>query len=616
MKPYKWRITISGAVYVDSMTGSDLMGNGTQSDPFRTLRKAWDYSGTKPTSIVCRGFFSEDMADGNHACTIRGDYMGAATFDGNDVYTIYGFTHIDFVAVNCAVGSLDMVVWSASGLFAGVGRASTANAVGNAISVYGVAGSPVIIDRSGLYWGIIGGTSAVQYNVFSKIKNNSTHPVSLGFSGNITLRNNVMYGCRIANRRKRITTYVGTFYLSIFADFDLFADETGVTFDTCLFTSDCKWYYGATEIVITGSTSAAREASLIAGMDALEIPTASRPVFVNCKFSTQLATDVFNNPEKVDFTLKHNGDGVRGIGLYYGALPPAINIPIMDDSSQTAETWDENSVSGCVAVSGNSICIDELSADFNGEILSKILIINPQEININAIFAQFAAKFQTYRAYLYDVALTGLTYTDADELPIGRYIVKGSIVYDGVNIGDNAICVVTTTGTYFTDVNDNSVLIALEDANISNVCYVRQSPLIYTRIKAADGLQAGATYLNSGLENITYRGRTIVPHESFVAANSVDTFSASSADYEIGVMFDDTRVPSSEWIPAQLFGEYFNWLQSGVQQYDTDGVPISSGNYLSFQTSTNGGYSNLLTKSILNRVYLQFRVKVKRYRVD
>jgi hypothetical protein len=325
--------------------------------------------------------------------------------------------------------------------------------------------------------------------------------------------------------------------------------------------------------------------------------------------------DIFNNPDKLDFTLKVNSAAVRGVNSYYGAMPPAINIPIMNSSASVPATWDENSTSGCVAVANNSICLDELSVDLSGEILSKIVMINPSEVNVNAIFAHFSAKFPTYKAYLYDEPLTGLEYTDQDDLPIGRYIVKGIVVYDGQNIGDNAICVVTTTGTRFVDANDNSRLIAIDDANISNVCYVRQAPLIYAKIKATDGLQAGATYLNSNTSNITYRGRTIVPHESFVAVNSIDTFIGPD-NYAISIMFDDTRVPTTEWIPAQMFGEYFNWVQSGVQQYDTAGVPISSGNYLSFQTSSNGGYSNLLGKSILNNVYLQFRIKVKRYRHD
>ena len=615
MRPYKWRKINAGYRYVDSMTGSDLQGDGTQLSPFRTLRRAWGATATKPLNIVCRGFFSEDMADGNHNATIMGDYFGAATFDGNDAFLIYGFTHNDLVITNCVVGDVGTNVANGSGLFAGVGCASSNSFLGNTSYVYGVDGSPAVLDRTGVYLGVIGGRTTVQYNVFSKIRSNSTYKVSLGIRLAGTLGNNTFYSVKKINRVKRITNTGGTFSASIFADFDLFVDDSDIIFDTCLFTSDCQFYFGSTEIVLTGTNSVDRLASLIAGMDALSIPALNRSIFTNCVFTTETAFDVFNNPEKLDFTLKLNGAGVRGAGLYFGALPPAINIPILDDSTQTPATWDENSVSGCLAVANDNICIDELSADFSGKILSKVLIINPTEININAVFAQFSAKFPTYRAYLLDEVLTGIEYTDADILPIGRYIVKGSIVYYSQNIGDNSICQVTVAGTSFVDVNTNTVLIALDDANISNVCYIRESPLMYAKIEAGDGLEAGATYLNANVENITYRSRTIVPHESFVAENSVDTFTGS-AGYKIGVLFDDTRVPSQPWIPAQIFGEYFVWKNNGVVQYDTIGVPISSGNYLSYQTTANGGYSNTLLKSIINKVYIQVKVEIKRYRND
>lgn len=613
MKPYKWQIINSGYRYVDSRTGSDLKGDGTMDNPYKTLRRAWDATTEKPGTIICRGYFSEDMADGNHAAAIRGDYMGAATFDGNDTFLIYGFYHSNLIIKNCAHGSNDFTVSTGSGLLAGAGRALSAGTVGRANSVNGVAGSPVIFDRTGVYYGVLGGTSAVSFCVFSRIKNNSTYPLSLNASSD-GLQNNTYYGARITNRQKRIYGSVITLYNSIFADFDLFADESDTTFQKCLFLADCKWYYNGAELVISGTTSSERESSLIAEMDAAGVPVADRPTFVDCIFSTQVSTDVFNNPEKVDFTLKINSDAVLAAGVYLGAMPPALNVPIMDDSSQVKETWDENSAAGCLAVSGNAIAIDELSASETGEILSKVLRFNPSEINVNAIFADFASKFTGFNSYLWDEDLMGVHYTSADQLPVGRYKVKGSIVYDGENYGDGAILVIDQIGTSFTDTNSHSEAIEILDANISNVVYVRELPYIFVRIQSTDGLQQGATYFNYDSESITYRGRTIVQGESFVADNSVDTFTASSG-YEIGVMFDDTRVPSAQWVPAQLFGEYFVWKQGGAIQLDADGVPVSSGNYLSFQTTANGGYSDQLIKTILTTAYCQFKIVVKRFNI-
>ena len=614
MKPYKWRTisTSSSHRYVCSMTGSDLKGDGTMANPYKSLRRAYDATTEKPSIITCRGYFSEDMADGNHSCTIRGDYFGAATFDGQDQFLVYGFTHSNFIIKNCAPGSTSFTVWTGSGLYAGAGRAASANRVGNAVNVLGVAGSPVLMDRTGLYWGVVGGLTAVSGNIYSRLKANSTYPIALGGYSNQSATGITVCGCRIAIRKKKFTTGLYTYYNSIFADFDMFVDDSTLTLDGCLIAADCKWYFGATEIVITGTTTEDRQASLISQATALGVTN-----FIgleNCYFSTQTKAQLFNNPDKCDYTLRLDSHGIKGAGLYYGALKAAIDVPIMNDSEGVKETWDEESASGCVAISDNAICIDELSASEEGEILSKVIRFNPSEINLNGIFADFATKFTGYRAYLWENDLIGLEYSNVDELPIGKYVVKGNIVYEGDNYGDGSLLDVDTAGTYFTDTNSHSAVFEILDPNIGNVVYVRELPYIFVRIVAADGLQQGATYFNYDNENITYQGRTIVPGESFVAKNSIDTFT-SSAGYEIGIMFDDTRVPAAQWIPAQLFGEYFVWKQGGAIQLDADGVPISSGNYLSFQTSANGGYSNLLIKSILTTAYVQFRIRVKRFNI-
>ena len=99
-----------------------------------------------------------------------------------------------------------------------------------------------------------------------------------------------------------------------------------------------------------------------------------------------------------------------------------------------------------------------------------------------------------------------------------------------------------------------------------------------------------------------------------MAVNSEESFSCSGdADYEVGIMFDDTRVPSAEWVPAQNFGEYFVMKQTGAIRVDDDGVPVSSGNYLSFQTTANGGFSDQLRKTIINQRFVQFAIFVKKY---
>ena len=116
MKPYLWRTRNASYVYVDSMTGDDLGGDGTMANPYKTLGKAYRGRSAAPGTIVCRGRFCEDMADGNHSTTIRGDYMGAAVFDGEGAFLIYGFGHSNMIIENCAPATYDLVVHTGSGL--------------------------------------------------------------------------------------------------------------------------------------------------------------------------------------------------------------------------------------------------------------------------------------------------------------------------------------------------------------------------------------------------------------------------------------------------------------------------------------------------------------------
>src|SRR5690554_5480891 len=353
MEAYKWRTTISGAVYVDSMTGADDVGNGSQQNPYKSFRRAGNAS-----VIVCRGLFSEDMADGNHSRTIRGDYMGAAIFDGQDQYVIYGFTHINFVIINCPPGGPDLNVNTGSALLAGAGRAYGVSLVGNVNLVFGVAGSPVILHRTGVYMGVIGGNSAVVNNIFSDLKCNDSYKLSIG-GGSSTLRENVYYDMQIENRQKRITSSSQIIYDSIFAKFDLFVDDSGITLYNCLITSDCRFFWGEIKIPVTGSTSEERRQSLLARMTNARMPTSGRTVFTNCIFSPQTSYDVFNNPDELDFSTKPGSDAVIDPTTHLGAIGPGINIPFHEDSDGEINCWEARSVSGSLQIIGSELHIDD-----------------------------------------------------------------------------------------------------------------------------------------------------------------------------------------------------------------------------------------------------------------
>ena len=637
-KPYKWRK--SGGVYVDSATGSDLWGDGTSANPYQSLGKAYRGTASRPGRIICRGRFCESMSDGNHLCYIEGDYYGAAVFDGADYYLIYGFRHNDLVIINTGIGTNDLVVYNNSPLLAGVGGTNASSNVSNNTLVLGVNGSSVLIDNSSLYFGVIGGISNVKYVCFSRPKA-GYYPISLitiTYSASGTITHDTIYGCRIANRRRRPS---GNFQCasSVFADFDMFADET-MTFTQCLFASDCGWYYkdlietdkpqlkivvdtlSTSETVVftanvengTMTIGGGGVTGIPSAIDALYVATriTVKPTFTSCLFTAETATDIFNNPTKQDFTLKPNGSGVISVDDYYGAFPPALSIPIMNDSTGVPATWDEHTCDGLIEVVNGEICIDEDSAATAGSIQSKIVQINPSSVTLSAIFSAYASKFTDYGCALWKENMTGQTYSAGDVLPIGRYLVKGAVVYDGNYLENKSVVVVQSENTTFINDNVVSSLVQMLDANVSDVVYVRTTAAIYAKIKQGDGLQRGATYLNCGNANITYRTRTIVPLESFVAENAVDDFTANDAAYEIGVMFDDTRVPSSEWIPAQLFGEYFVCRERGTVMLDGSGIPVASGNYLSWQSTANGGYASLAgLRTPIKQRYIQFRFDIK-----
>lgn len=638
----QWRTSPSGSEgnatrYVDSMTGSDFFGTGTRANPYQSLGRAYRGTSSKPSKIVCRGIFSEMMVDGNHACEICGDYLGAAVFDGGGYYMIYGFGHSNLIIQNTGLGSYDIDFQGGSEALAGVGRANNASNVGAAYYVFGVAGASVLMDRCSLYMGCIGGSTAVRYVGVSRPRHNANYRISLGSYGAcVGMEHGTLYDCAIEDRAKHFTQGLTTFAYTLFANFAMIANDSQMVYDHCLFASDCRWYHlsgshGSTgtvrEIVVTGSTSAERQASLAVGLTAIyeELGTATNsrifPTFTDCKFSGQTSAQLMNNPLVQDFTLKLDSDAIIDDSSYYGAFPPALNVPILSDSTGVVGSWDELTASGCIAVNNNAICLDDTSALGSGEILSKIVKINPALYQLNGIFAAIVSQFTDYHAYLNKVSVTGNTYSVGDDLPVGRYIAKGAVTYNGTSFPNNSIIVVTAENTTFSDDNNTSELIAIEQPNIQDVVYVRCRSTIYRKIKVGDGLQRGATYLNCGNKYISYHGRTYSPGESFVAVNSTEDFASGTvdgslnftpdndADYEIGIMFDDTRVPASEWVPAQSFGEYFVIKQSGAILLDADGVPVSSGNAQAY----SGTYSGQIRKTIINQPYVQFAIFVTKY---
>jgi|GEM_PF-2346331 len=625
---YTWLTAPTGTegtttVYVDSDFGSDIYGDGTRQKPYRTLNKAYNAKATKPTTIVCRGLFSEQMSNGNHACAVNGDYWGAATFDGQGQMLIYGFSHDKMIIRNVPYSQGDETVWGGSHLLAGVGRASYAGVVGLANFVIGVAGSSVCLHKTSLYFGYIGGNTAVQHVVYDSPLHNSIYPLQLAGYSDVFMKNCTVYGVpNIADRCKAGNgqTVAGT----VLGRFAMVANEkVKRTFQGCVFASDVTWWWltadrgdaGSPEqIVLTGSTSTERQQSLLDQLEERGYAANLMPVFEDCVFSSQTSAQLFNAPEQGDFTLIPgcDADWQNAKNTYCGALPPALHIAVMTDSTGVAGTWDERSVSGCLTVEAidnvPTIAVDTDSPSDEGEILSKILVIDPAQVQLSSVWAEVASRMGSYGVRLWKENIMGAEYAAGETLPVVKYIVKGDggVTYNGELLQPGDTVYVSVTGTTFAlDSAQISTLVELVDPTVMDAVYCRCRSVVYARVGVNDDLQFGATYLNDGAASITYHNRVIAPGESFVCMWSGERFTCEDAEQTIAVLFDDTRVPASEWIPAAMMGDYFVGKTGGAIAQDEYGVPQSSGNVRAYAVN--------LAKSVMDKRYVQFCLKVRRY---
>lgn len=623
-RSYTWLTASSGTegtttVFVDSYIGNDEQGLGTRIAPYKTLTKAWTAKQTKPTKIVCRGLFSEQMTTGNHSATLAGDYYGAAIFDGQDKYLVYGFTIEKMIILN-ASSDANVPVYTGAVAFRGVGRAYTTSFVGAANLAYGLGSSPALVGKSGLYWGIIGGNTANKDIVYWKpVVREDTYLLSIGSQYNPCLQGCTVYDAGLDSEGNPTlmmkSPCSGGYYninATIFAKTAIILNTPiKLNYNECLFASDCKYYYfvGANatseyiEISLEGVDKESRGQYLLDRLS--EIYTEKKiaagqqymPKFTNTIFSDQSSEELFNNPDKCDMTLIPNCDAdLKDERKYIGALPPAKNIPIRDDSTGIKEAWDERSASGCVVVNNNKIWIDPNSQSDKGSILSKIITINPREIQLNAIYSIMPSKWN--RNYILwdnsgDKVYSPTEYSDGSTLN-GLYLVKsGSVTIDGLTYNEGEAFTAKSS-----TISGDGIAVEVLEPNAGDVLYCRCRSTIYKYIDSGAVLTQGATYLNVSGDDATYHGRTIADGESFVCMVAGEV-----APCKLGVMFDEEGVPSSEWVPARFWGEYFVSKENGAIKYDAYGIPYSSANNRTYSQGS-------LYKSTLDRKYVQFKIEV------
>lgn len=634
MRDYVWLTAPSGTegtttVYVDSVFGDDRQGTGYRTAPYKTLTKAWKAKETKPTTIVCRGLFSEQMTEGTHATNIYGDYYGAAIFDGQGKYLIYGYNISKLIVIN-AMSDSDVNVSSNNVRFRGVGRAFGASSVGAAVGaayVFGVGAPSAFVGNSGLYWGIIGGNTAVKDVVYWKpYCSEETYLLTLGTLAQPCLNYCTVYDAgfdeegnptKMRKFPNASTTANGVVQSTIMSKVVIILnDQLQKNFSSCLFAADCKYYYfegensksGYTEISLDGVNREERGQYLIDRLTQLyadKSVAASKqyfPAFTNCIFSDQTAEELFNNPSLGDMTLIPNCDADTENG-YLGALPPAKNIPILSDSTGKKETWDERSASGCVVVSDDKIYIDTNSESDRGSIMSKILTINPRTTQFNGIYAITSGKWNNgyilgsndkYTATGENAIYEPTPYAEGASLPAGLYMVtEGEVIVDDYTYYRGEAFKVASSYTLV-----GGSAISVLEPNAGEVLYCRCRSAIYQYAEGGTVLTRGATYLNVSGENITYHGRSIADGESFVCMADGEV-----ADAKIAVVFDDDTVPPSEWVPARFWGEYYVGKENGAIKYDAYGIPYGSGNIRTWNQKN-------LYKSVLDRKYVQFKIEV------
>lgn len=370
--------------------------------------------------------------------------------------------------------------------------------------------------------------------------------------------------------------------------------------------------------------------------------TTKRCFFEDCVWTEQTEDDIFNNVDALDFTLKEGSAGYLDYQRWYGTFQRAKSLAIYNDvyddsgiklsvgSDEKINCFDNRTIDGCLQIQDGSLCYDETSESKTGSITSKIIQLDPRMEQITKIYSFMGDKIPAYGLIANKNGYSAEVYNVGDMLPYNPenenlFFIRGegNIIYNQVEYAPNETIRVSEENTTFSLKNPeiNSYLVHIIDPNPMNVIYVRCRTMIYAYASQNEPLIKGVTYYNYGDKNIIYRNRTIVPKESFKAEDN-SYFTCEDSSYKIAIMFDDrteeelngepTVVPTSEWVPAQLWGSYFVGKSGGNIAHDSDGIPYSSGNPLSWNTNTSVGnvgdgirMSNIGSQVYINQPYVQ-----------
>ena len=628
--------------------------------PYKTIEHAYQTlpDNTTGYTINFRGYqkLTASILD-NHATTIRADYPGAGIIDGaayNEVTQQYEPTHsliwcaayTNLTLWNMGVGAGQFIYRQEStyqqyGQYAsliGAGRASAADIVAGAYHVYGFASSPVRSYNCALWRGGIGGTSIVG-NVYASVR---------PCAGTLATLNNAATSCTMYDGRLNVNitgstenaTTNPTLQKCLFAKWDIFIGVKTQTFTECFFASDCDFYYFASNKyykIVLGDKTAAEvtctldATNLICTVDGVaNIKAACEAVianynvtntkFNNCTWSSQDSASLFVDPDHYNLALKDGCEAILGDKGYFGAIAPARHIKFVQNSDGQLWAFDHRTIDGdCLAISETGELMVNLNSTDDGAIFSKVIQIDPSQLQFDGIEALIQTKKNSEgfvlarRQYFLGDFVNKNT-----DLAVGTYIVVGDygVTYGGETLYqpmDVFEVLESDENKQFDSEGTTKLVRELLDPNQIDGIYIRCRSMIYKFVTPQDTLVEGATYINSGNDPITYAGRTIIAGESFVCAQGATSFvHATDENYKIGVLWDDPELPASEWIFYGLQGRAFVSKSHGNITRSDNGMPESSGNPRAWNTSTSLNIQGTATN--INQPYVQVAIFVTNLR--
>lgn len=365
----------SNFIYVDSWNGDDLLGDGSQNKPVKSLARALALTNN---NVVARGYFSENVTSSR---VLLSDKFGEAIFDGKGLYNINGtqivtaaYTPINgFIVLNTSVGA-GIVVTQCVGSFL----------------INTVMANP----------SISGTQDAHKYSVIRNLKSINGLHLSAQVAGSM---NNIFMDMTTAARRNSTsTTHTNNIYDNCKIYLDVYGSASAPKFDTCLFRSNCSfWYRGASADVrldADGQTASQKEALV---NDWLVNGTLQanyvKYLFVSCRFTDNKivhAPDGATDGYDLDYSLIYGDEATQPAcwmdgGKHIGPIAPSMKIEFKETASQTASPYEvEIKPTDKLTLANGRV---SLNADFTGATLySKPMPIpNPTYTTFNGLNVSF-----------------------------------------------------------------------------------------------------------------------------------------------------------------------------------------------------------------------------------